>query len=191
MSPGGGAALIAGAAVIAVLYWRRSKGEPMETRHCSSGGEAGNASTPALPQPCAAVPPACRGNDATTERQKAATSAPPPLGAILALVKETGASRKACKTALIENDNNYDEAKASLLPAEEEPAEAPLAEPSPHAAIPDIFEPCRQFTGGRPGWVFKRGPLGNGYYRDGVDDPAGIAQRERGGEGSITYVQRC
>ena len=34
------------------------------------------------------------------------------------------------------------------------------------AAVPGLFEPSAKFAGGRPGWLYKRGPMGTGYYRD-------------------------
>ena len=88
--------------------------------------------------------------------------APPPLGAILQLAKETGKSRAECKKALIGHDNNYDAAKGSLMP-EAAPSECGCES---SGAIDGVFEPCEDFAGGRPGWMFKRGHLGTGYYRD-------------------------
>ena len=175
-----------------IVYRRRSKAEcPQQC--CASGSHAAPPS-PQQPPPAAAPPsPQQKPPPASAvpgrSPQKASTNSAPPLGAIVSLAKETGATRKQAKAALMEHGNDYDEAKASLLPPEPEPTELPLAAPSEHAAIPDVFEPCVGFKGGRPGWVFKRGPLGNGYYRDGVDDPAGIAHRVQGG--GVAYVQRC
>ena len=83
---------------------------------------------------------------------------------MIALSKETGKPRKACKEALIAASNDYDTARAALLPPPEPAPELPPEAPA--AAIPGIFEPAARFEGGRPGWMFQRGPLGLGYYRD-------------------------
>ena len=69
------------------------------------------------------------------------------------------------------NGNEYDAAKWALMP---ELAPSP-ANPegsggdccaAPATAVPGVFEPVQKFDGGRVGWLFKRGPLGVGYYRD-------------------------
>ena len=94
-------------------------------------------------------------------------SGPPPLGSILQLAKESGRSRKECKAALIEHANDYDAARWALMP-ELAPPEEPAA-PSTGCcgeAVPNVFEPAPKFDGGRPGWLYKSGPLGTGYYRD-------------------------
>ena len=84
----------------------------------------------------------------------------PPLGMVMQLAKETGASRADCKAALEVCGNRFDEARARLAPD--------LSSPPPAAAerIHDTFETCEKFAGGRPGWTFKRGPHGVGYYRE-------------------------
>ena len=102
------------------------------------------------------------GEDAAAAAAALAPAEPPPLGAILQLVKETGCPRKACKAALVEARNDFARAKAALTPAAE--AAPPL--PPAGARIEGTFEPSAAFDGARPGWIFKRGPLGVGYYRD-------------------------
>ena len=49
--------------------------------------------------------------------------------------------------------------------SEEEEEDVPIKKKQPVAR--DGFEPSPKFTGGRPGWVFKAGPDGLGYYREG------------------------
>ena len=56
--------------------------------------------------------------------------------------------------------------RALLLPA---PSEAPLC-----------FLACETFSGARPGYVFKLGVCGLGYYRDGDASPAVSEQAPRG-----------
>ena len=42
------------------------------------------------------------------------------------------------------------------------------------------FEPCSGFQGARPGWAFKRGQWGVGYYRDvPLKEPAEAPPRQR------------
>ena len=83
------------------------------------------------------------------------------------LSKETGAERSACKAALVASGNDYDAARAKLMPPPPEPEDGPTDGDAPSSS--DGFEPSRSFAGARPGWVFQRGPLGVGYYRDGDD----------------------
>ena len=97
---------------------------------------------------------------------------PPQLGSILQLVKETGKTRKECKAALISSGNDYDAARWSLMPEPPPDVSDPAGggdENESHAApaaVPGLFEPSAKFAGGRPGWLYKRGPMGTGYYRD-------------------------
>jgi hypothetical protein len=93
----------------------------------------------------------------------AAPTGPPPLGAIMQLAKETSKPRKACKAALIAHAHDYDAAKRSLLPPPVE-LDAPPAEEC--APVEGVFYPSSKFAGGRPGYIFQRGPMGPGYYRD-------------------------
>ena len=53
--------------------------------------------------------------------------------------------------------------------SEEEEEDVPIKKKQPVAR--DGFEPSPKFTGGRPGWVFKAGPDGLGYYREGPVAP--------------------
>ena len=62
---------------------------------------------------------------------------------------------------MVASRNDFAQAKAALLPEEEAP---PL--PASGAAVEGFFEPSAKFAGARPGWSFKRGPLGVGYYRE-------------------------
>ena len=78
------------------------------------------------------------------------------------LSKEMRVERAEAKAALIAAAGDYDAAKAALFP-DAQPA-APTAD---ERRVDGYFEPCDQFAGGRPGWVFKRGPHGTGYYREG------------------------
>ena len=106
-----------------------------------------------------------------------APGGPPPLGSILSLVKDTGRTRKECKFALMAYDNDYDAARWSLMPSP--PEGIAVAEgdsvgcaakgccSQEPVAVPGIFEPAAKFDGGRAGWIFKKGPLGVGYYCEG------------------------
>ena len=96
-------------------------------------------------------------------------SGPPPLGAILQLAKETGKPRKECRAALSAHANDYEAAKAFLSPP---PPEIEAAAPTLGTAVDGLYEPSAKFAGGRPGWMFKTGPLGTGYYRDAPMDVA-------------------
>lgn len=98
---------------------------------------------------------------------------PPPLGAILSLAKETNKPRAACKAALIAHANDYEAAKASLLP----PALPEEPPPPSGEVIPGVYEPAAKFDGGRPGWMFKHGNMGLGYYRDA---PMAVAVPKKG-----------
>jgi hypothetical protein len=92
---------------------------------------------------------------------------PPPLGSILQLAKETGMSRKECRKALMANGNDYDAARWALLPEPDGEAGTSGVESPPAArAVPGVFEPAAKFAGGKPGWMFKAGHLGVGYYLD-------------------------
>jgi len=84
----------------------------------------------------------------------------PRLGAVVQLAKETGKSRAECKSALIQSNNVYDDAKWLLCP-EAKPVDAQSA-----CAIAGVFEPCAKFAGGRAGWIYKSGVHGIGYYCD-------------------------
>lgn len=94
---------------------------------------------------------------------------PQPLGSIMQLAKETGLPRKVCKAALVEHAKDFEVARRSLVPS---PPGAPAEDRDSNSsadAVPAIFEPSHKFDGGRPGcgWLYKRGPLGLGYYREG------------------------
>ena len=114
--------------------------------------------------------PSVKRSTATATAGKA--TRPPALGAIMQLSKETGAARAACKAALVASGNDYDAARAALMPKPPEPEVGPDDDDAPSASS-DAFEPSRRFAGARPGWVFKRGPLGVGYYRDCGDSDGG------------------
>ncbi len=51
------------------------------------------------------------------------------------------------------------------------------------------FEPSAAFSGARPGFVFKLGPSGLGYYPDSPPTPAATTQRQQEGESSVIAVQ--
>ena len=71
---------------------------------------------------------------------------PPQLGAILSLAKETGKTRKDCKAALIAHGNDYEAARATLMPP---PPDAPAPPPS-GSAVAGVYQPASKFDGGRP-----------------------------------------
>ena len=98
---------------------------------------------------------------------------PPPLGMIMSLAKETGLSRKECKNALREH-GDYEAAKAALLPPPPEGAAVP---PPLGTPVPGVYDPAPAFAGGRPGWMYKTGPFGVGYYRDA---PMAVAVPKKG-----------
>ena len=83
----------------------------------------------------------------------------PQLGSVMALAKDTGRPRDECRAALIASQNDYDRAKASLMP------DAILSQAPSGVAIEGVYEPAEKFDGGRPGWIFKSGPHGLGYYK--------------------------
>ena len=56
------------------------------------------------------------------------------------------------------SDNDFDAAKWALLPEAQCADEAAIAR--------EGFLPSARFTGSRPGYAFKRGPHGVGYYVD-------------------------
>ena len=87
----------------------------------------------------------------------------PQLGSVMALAKDTGKSRDECKAALIASHNDYDKAKASLIP------NAVQSQAASGVRIEGVYEPAAKFEGGRPGWMFKSGPNGLGYYKS--EDP--------------------
>ena len=83
--------------------------------------------------------------------------------------------------------------------AKVEPPRAAAAAAPPRAFVPatvaaapsapardKTFEPAGMFAGRRPGWVFKAGPLGLGYYVDG-DGPPPMAQASGSGGGLVDY----
>ena len=94
----------------------------------------------------------------------AATAAKPQLGTVLALAKDTGKSRGEAKAALIAHDNDYEAARVSLLPE----LVAAKSQCAAGCAIPGVYEPAAKFEGGRPGWMFKKGAHGLGYYHEGA-----------------------
>ena len=56
------------------------------------------------------------------------------------------------------------------------------------------FEPCSGFQGARPGWAFKRGQWGVGYYRDvPLKEPAEAPPRQRQEHDGVVrpQLQRC
>lgn len=46
------------------------------------------------------------------------------------------------------------------------PAAAAAPAPSPAVADAPLFIQSKEFIGARPGYVFRAGPAGNGYYKD-------------------------
>ena len=113
----------------------------------------------------AAAPAAAAAKAAPPPPAVPPPTGPPPLGSIMALAKESGKSRKECKAALIASAHDYDAARWALMPTPPEADCSSCCAP-PSAPVPGVFDPCEKFSGGRPGWLFKRGPLGSGYYRD-------------------------
>ena len=168
-----------------------SSSKRLDHKH-GHGSEAMRSLVSAFNDAANASPPPSPTRQATPPRQPppppAAATGPPPLGSILQLVKETGRSRKECKAALVAHANDYDAARWSLMPnppgaddgdgnadgsgdgsSSAEPAKVGCggcAANASSAALPGVFEPAPKFVGGRPGWLYKRGPLGVGYYRD-------------------------
>ena len=98
-------------------------------------------------------------------REGGAPKVKPQLGAVLQLSKETGASRAEARAALVACANDYDAARASLLPELEEELAA-LPSKTEAGTPTEDFAPAAHFEGGRPGWIYQRGPRGLGYYRD-------------------------
>lgn len=130
----------------------------------------------------AAAPPREQQTPAVPSIPAPSSSGPPPLGSILQLAKESGKSRKECKAALIAHGNDYDAARWSLMPNPNgaAPSQTHCCTDDGHAAsaaVPGTFEPAPKFAGGRPGWLYKRGPLGVGYYRDA---PMSVAVKQDG-----------
>jgi len=139
----------------------------MKAALARKAAQANSSSTSKPPAAVASAPKETSDHSEPARKESRAAKAPsgpPPLGAILALQKETGKPRKECKAALVEFAHDFEQAKASLMPAPPE-AEACCLPPT-GAAVDGLFEPCAQFAGGRPGWIFKSGPCGVGYYRD-------------------------
>ena len=67
-------------------------------------------------------------------------------------------------------------------------APGPPARPrSPLSALP--FEPSMTFAGARPGYVFRLGEHGTGYYRDGAETSRSAATRRRQPGGTPTHVR--
>ena len=64
--------------------------------------------------------------------------------------------------------NNYDAARWSLMPNPEGASKFEATKPAACSSPPDdgTFDPAPTFAGGRPGWVFKLGEYGSGYYLD-------------------------
>ena len=58
------------------------------------------------------------------------------------LSKETGAERAACKAALVASGNDYDAARAALIPPPPEPEDGPADGDAPSSS--DGFEPSRR-----------------------------------------------
>lgn len=85
----------------------------------------------------------------------------PQHGAVLSLKRDTGKSTAECKAALVAADNVYDAARMLLMP---EPVEAPCGVAKRASPIEGVFEPSERFEGGKPGWTFKAGVHGVGYY---------------------------
>jgi len=109
-----------------------------------------------------------RMQEAIARKEVAATVAgtvKPALGAVMQLSKETCKTRDQCRAALIASDNNYDAAKASLMP------DAMQSIAPNGTKIDGVFEPAAKFEGGRSGWMFKSGVYGLGYYRELSLDP--------------------
>ena len=116
-----------------------------------------------------AGPPGSHGGAPSKAASAEERCGPPPLGAVISLAKETGASRKVARAALVEHGHDFEAAKAALLPADSA-ATAPTVGAS--RGIKGIFEPVATFAGGKPGWCYKRGPLGLGYYCEASAPPA-------------------
>ena len=98
----------------------------------------------------------------------------PQLGSVMALAKDTGRPRDECRAALIACQNDYDRAKASLMP------DAVLSQAPSGVTIEGEYEPAEKFDGGRPGWMFKSGPHGLGYYKHKDPLPACIPAAKGG-----------
>eukprot|EP00900_Chrysochromulina_parva_P023345 jgi/Chrpa1/5644/Chrysochromulina_OHIO_Genome00016386-RA len=89
------------------------------------------------------------GKESTKAELSKAEHVKPQLGSVMALAKDTGRPRDECRAALIASQNDYDRAKASLMP------DAILSQAPSGVAIEGVYEPAEKFGGGRPGWIFK------------------------------------
>ena len=85
---------------------------------------------------------------------------------VLALAKETGKARSECKAVLSACNMDYSAARDRLVPLVAVDNMAPRGQ-----RIEGIYEPAEAFEGGRPGWMFKSGVHGMGYYRE-IEDAA-------------------
>ena len=152
---------------------------PPQTSHTEIPSSSSSAAAPTSAASTAAAAAAPRPNERSSKpiqrpsKEPPPPSGPPPLGSIIQLQKETGRSRKDCKAALVTTHHDYDAARWALLPSppgtttvQTESSEEALGRPSSEP-IDGVFDPAPRFAGGRPGWLYKRGPLGVGYYRDG------------------------
>ena len=151
-------------------------------QHDHNSSDAMRALVSAFNDAAAAPPPREQQTPAVPSAPAPSSSGPPPLGSILQLAKESGKSRKECKAALIAHGNDYDAARWSLMPNPNGAAPSPTHcctddGRAASAAVPGTFEPAPKFAGGRPGWLYKRGPLGVGYYRDA---PMNVAVKQDG-----------
>ena len=114
------------------------------------------------------------GKESTKADPSKAEHVKPQLGSVMALAKDTGRPRDECRAALIACQNDYDRAKASLMP------DAVLSQAPSGVTIEGEYEPAEKFDGGRPGWMFKSGPHGLGYYKHKDPLPACIPAAKGG-----------
>lgn len=111
-----------------------SHSEPKASGSCAKGccdkGECEKEEKPAMPSRLAA---------ALAKQQAPAKADPPLLGAVLQLAKETGIARKECREALSRHGNDFNAAKAELLPG----WKPPTAEEEALKAAWDMITPER------------------------------------------------
>ena len=79
---------------------------------------------------------------------------------------DTAQQEKADETKAVSRSSELvGETKSSLEFATQKPVEIAADDPR------DIYQACEQFDGARPGYVFKKGSRGIGYYRDAYQAP--------------------